>query len=115
MYSVLAFRRPVGRIGGEKLTGVVIDIQSAQGAPCGERIRAKFDANGGAPFTADERERFMCSLLPLAKCEGQAVSILHDGENSRIVAAPIPRNADRADIAEHAQCESPPRSRRRQG
>lgn len=74
-----------------------VDIQTARRAPGGERLRVDCCFDRDLPGALDLAFEAICFLAPLVVVGRELVRISHDPENSRIVLAEIPGDADRSD------------------
>lgn len=94
--SVSIFDELAGELVGERHASAGIDVQAPERAPGGECIGVYYGSHHDVVLGLGCALGLLGQLLPLAVGVGQGVRVVHDLENSRIVALAIPGDADRS-------------------
>lgn len=96
----LVSRGPESSLVGEPSACLGIDVQLSRPTPRCELLRIDGHADDARTSGLDLLLSGLGALLPCVIGEGQVVSVRHDRARRCIIVAPIPGDADRADLHE---------------
>lgn len=89
----------IGVFVGKGCASAGVDIQAAQGAPGGEFCRIDYCPHNGPTGGELLCLKLLCELFPSLEISRKHVCIVHDPENSRIIAFAVPRDSKAADAS----------------